>query len=117
MNCEQANQIDLVDYLHSLGYQPQKIRNYHYWYLSPLRDEKAASFKVNKQRNVWYDHGLGKGGDVIEFAVQFFNCNVSEALQKISSFHPQKYLSHPSEKTLLPKQQKCKRHYCFRRLF
>src|SRR5439155_23004922 len=52
--------------------------------------EKEASFKVNRQKNVWYDHGLGKGGNMVEFAVQFFNCNVSEALQKISSFHPQK---------------------------
>ena len=25
MNCEQANQIDLVDYLHVLGFTPQKI--------------------------------------------------------------------------------------------
>jgi hypothetical protein len=105
MNCEQANQIDMVDYLHSLGYQPQKIRNNDYWYLSPLRHEKEASFKVNKQRDVWYDHGLGKGGDVIEFVTQFFSCNVSEALQKISSFHRQKNLSYPSEKVSLHKDQ------------
>jgi len=86
MNCEQANQIDLVDYLYLLGYQPQKIRNNDYWYLSPLREEKEASFKVNRKKNAWYDHGLGRGGDVIEFVAQFFNCNVNEALQKISSF-------------------------------
>jgi DNA primase len=46
MNCEQANQIDLVDYLHSLGYEPSKIRREDYWYLSPLRNEKEASFKI-----------------------------------------------------------------------
>jgi hypothetical protein len=90
MNCAEANQIDLVDYLYSLGYQPQKIRGNGYWYLSPLREEKEASFKVNRNKNVWYDHGLGKGGNIVEFTVQFFNCNVSEALQKIFSFHPQK---------------------------
>ena len=39
MNCEQANQIDLVDYLYLLGYQAQKIRSQDYWYLSPLREE------------------------------------------------------------------------------
>ncbi len=52
MNCEEANQIDLVDYLYSLGYHPQKIRNYDHWYLSPLREEKEASFKVNRQKNL-----------------------------------------------------------------
>jgi hypothetical protein len=48
MNCDEANQIDLVDYLYSLGYQPEKIKNHDYWYLSPLREEKEASFKVTE---------------------------------------------------------------------
>ena len=58
MNCAEANQIDLVDYLYSLGYQTEKIRGNDYWYLSPLRDEKEASFKINRKKNVWYDHGI-----------------------------------------------------------
>lgn len=98
MNCEKANQIDLVDYLYYLGYQPRKINNHDYWYLSPLRGEKEASFKVNRNKNVWYDHGLGKGGNVVEFAVKFFNCNVGDALQKISSFHPQKNVLYHAQK-------------------
>ncbi len=90
MNCEQANGIDVVDYLNSLGYQPKKIRGNNYWYLSPLRNEKEASFKVEKNKNVWYDHGLGRGGKLVDFMIEFYHCDVSEALQKISSFHPQK---------------------------
>lgn len=88
MNCEQANLIDLVDYLHSLGYDPKKIRGEDHWYLSPLREEKEASFKVNKNKNVWFDHGLGKGGKLVDFATEYFRCDVSETLQKISSFLP-----------------------------
>jgi len=91
MNCEQANQIDLVDYLHSLGYDPKKIRGEDYWYLSPLRDEKEASFKVNKNKNVWFDHGIGKGGNLVDFATEYYRCDVTEALQKISLFHPQRH--------------------------
>ena len=60
MNCAEANQIDMVDYLYSVGYLPQKINGNSYWYLSPLRSEKPASFKVNRAKNVWYDHGIGK---------------------------------------------------------
>ncbi|MEO5783193.1 MAG: toprim domain-containing protein, partial [Ginsengibacter sp.] len=48
-----------------------------------------ASFKVNKTKNVWYDHGLGKGGSLVDFATEYYRCNVNEALQKLSSFHPQ----------------------------
>jgi len=89
MNCEQANQIDLIDYLNAIGYQPRKISGHDYWYCSPFREEKEASFKVNKSKNVWYDHGLGKGGKLIDFVMEFYHCNISEALQKIVSFQPQ----------------------------
>ncbi len=36
MNCEQAYQIDLVDYLCAFDYSPKKIRREHHWYLSPF---------------------------------------------------------------------------------
>lgn len=98
MNCEQANQMDMVDYLFSLGFSPAKIASENYLYLSPLRQEQTASFKVNRTKNVWYDHGTGKGGNLVDFAILYFNCTLPEALkkiseyptQKISSFHPQK---------------------------
>jgi DNA primase len=89
MNCEEANQIDLVDYLSFLGFQPTAIRGNDYWYLSPFRDEKIASFKIQRSKNVWYDHGPGTGGGLVDFVIQFYHCDVSEALQKILSFHPQ----------------------------
>src|SRR5688572_24789273 len=92
MNCEQANQIDLVDYLHALGYDPKKINGNDYWFHSPFRQEKDPSFKVERSKNIWYDHGLGKGGKLVNFATEFYQCNVSEALQKISFFHGQKSL-------------------------
>ncbi len=87
MNCEQANEIDLVDYLNSLGFQPEKIRGNDYWYLSPLRNERTASFKIERNKNVWYDHGPGTGGRMIDFVRGFYHCDVSEALKRISSFH------------------------------
>ena len=98
MNCEQANQMDLVDYLFTLGYSPAKISGNNYWYYSPFREEKTSSFKIDRAKNIWYDHGENKGGKSVDFAKQFFNCNTSEALSKIeakqlntaSSFHSQK---------------------------
>jgi len=93
MNCEEAKKIDIVDYLSSLGFQPQKIRGNDYWYLSPFRIEKVPSFKVNRKFNVWYDHGLGKGGNLVDFGVLFYHIPVNELLQKIGtnnfSFHQQ----------------------------
>jgi hypothetical protein len=107
MNCAEVNQTDLVDYLHLLGHQPTKIRNNDYWYLSPLRAEKEPSFKVNKSKNVWYDHGLGKGGALLNFATEYFHCGVREALEKISCFHRQNYSpSHPPKRSIFRPQPK-----------
>jgi hypothetical protein len=92
-SCEDAKQIDLVEYLASLNFQPQKVRNENYWYLSPLRKEKTASFKVNRQKQIWYDHGVGKGGDLIDFGTLYHNCSVSELLDRLSAFHSRPVLS------------------------
>lgn len=92
LSIREAKEIDLVDYLSDLGYEPIKVRNHDFWYRSPLRDEKEASFKINRNLNRWYDYGMGKGGNLIDFAILYHNCTVGELLQRIShhlAFHPQ----------------------------
>lgn len=86
----EAKQIDIVEYLENLGYQPQSIHKNDYWYLSPLREENQPSFKVNRKLNLWYDHGLGKGGSIIDFGMLYYKCSVPAFIQKLSesfSFH------------------------------
>ena len=68
MDIQTAKQIRIADYLHSLGYSPVKQQGINLWYKSPLREETEASFKVNTERNQWYDFALGKGGGIIELA-------------------------------------------------
>jgi hypothetical protein len=76
--------MDMVDFLDKLGFRPHKPPTGHqYWYLSPLRDEKTPSFKVNRKLNRWYDFAEGKGGNIIDFGVLYHGCNVSEFLKKI----------------------------------
>lgn len=98
--CEQARELDIVSYLSSLGFEPQKIHCQDYWYLSPLRSEKTASFKVNRKLNGWYDHGIGKGGNLIDFGILFHNCTIGELLRSLNghlSFH-KRPLPHPDKK-------------------
>ncbi len=85
MNCAEANKVDLVDYLYASGYTPAKIKGNDYWYISPLRDERTASFKIDRSKNVWFDHGTGNGGTAIDFVIQYFNCDVQQALQKLEA--------------------------------
>src|SRR5689334_22252143 len=79
----QVKERDMVAYLETLGHYPAKVRTDDYWYLSPLRNEKTPSFKVNLRIKRWYDHGLGKGGSIIDFGMLYFNCSLVEFLSRL----------------------------------
>ncbi len=72
MNIVQAKQIQLEDFLAKLGYQPTKKDKNSLWYYSPFRKESTPSFNVNIHKRVWYDHGLGKGGNIIDLAMELY---------------------------------------------
>ncbi|WP_175632317.1 toprim domain-containing protein [Pedobacter ghigonis] len=64
---------DLVTLLSKLGYQPLKRSAGELFYLSMLRDsDTMPSFCVNEKLGIWYDHGLAKGGNVIDFALSYW---------------------------------------------
>ena len=62
MNSLDNKNIQIADFLAEKGYLPISKKGANWWYLSPLHNENTASFKVNVDKNVWYDFGLGKGG-------------------------------------------------------
>lgn len=103
MNIEQAYQISLVDYLASLGHQPIKIKGQRYWYLSPYRNERTASFNVNIEKNMWYDFGTGEGGGIIKLVkLMYRTSDVSHVLRLIQEQSPQPINRHdkpPCNKT------------------
>ena len=62
MNSLDNKKIQIADFFAEKGYLPISKKGANWWYLSPLHSENTASFKVNVDKNVWYDFGLGKGG-------------------------------------------------------
>jgi DNA primase len=80
-----AKKISISDYLSKLGYEPAKIRGNDYWYRSPLRDERDASFKVNNKLNVWYDHGTGEGGTILDLGTKLHRCTLHEFVEQLST--------------------------------
>ena len=62
MNSLDYKKIQIADFFAEKGYLPISKKGTNWWYLSPLHNENTASFKVNVDKNVWYDFGLGKGG-------------------------------------------------------
>ncbi len=84
MNISESKLIRIVDYLSQLGHFPVKVRNDQYWYLSPLREEKTPSFKVDDRKNLWHDFGIGDGGDLIELGKYLYHTsNVSTVLSRL----------------------------------
>lgn len=84
MTIAEAKQLRIVDYLAHLGYRPQSVKSEQYWFLSPLREERTPSFKVNDRINEWYDFGEAAGGDLVELGKYLYCTNdINEVLAYI----------------------------------
>ncbi len=100
----EAKQIPITEYLTGLGFEPTKIRGADYWYHSPFREERTPSFKVNTNLNVWFDHGTGEGGTILDLGAKLNQCTLSEFLEKLSlgnyqpSLHRQPNTEKPESK-------------------
>ena len=84
MQLHDIKQISIVDYLAQTGYKPKLTKGVNYWYCSPLRSELTPSFKVNAERNQWYDFGTGDHGDIIDLVCILQHCSAAEAMRSLS---------------------------------
>jgi hypothetical protein len=82
---ELKEQGSLIDLLSKLGYHPARKSPREYFYFSMLRDnDTKPSFCVNDDLGVWYDHGTGKGGNIIDFGMAYWkNLSFAEVVEKI----------------------------------
>ena len=104
MNIKEIKQIKLQDFLAAMGCKPVKQYGVNLMYLSPLRTEKHASFKVNTEINQWYDFGIGRGGNIIDLAELLYNSSdVSYLIRQIERNAPSSVsFSLPTIKPITP---------------
>ena len=88
MALNSIKQISIREYLGAKGIKPQSERAGRAMYLSPFRQENTASFSVNHDENVWYDHGIGEGGSIIDLVARMENCSVGEAIRRLENDAP-----------------------------
>ena len=84
MEIQHIKHIAITDYLQQQGYAPAQVQGIHYWHYSPLRNERTPSFKVNTERNQWYDFGSGEHGDIIDLVCALHRCTISGAIRLLS---------------------------------
>lgn len=94
MNFDKIKQeISIVSYLKSIGCDPRFENDLTARFLAPYRADSKPSLSVNKLSNLWYDHGLGKGGNIIQLVALLNGCSDYDAgkmlveKQGSSSFH------------------------------
>ena len=78
-----SNRISIRDFLAWRGIQPKYERSGYGMYLSPLREERTPSFKVNYQKDLWYDFGIGEGGTLLALIMRLERCSRSEAFEHL----------------------------------
>ena len=98
-------QMPIADFLARLGHEPVRRSGNELWYLTPYRGERTPSFRVNVMKQLWYDFGLGKGGDIFTLAREFIGSNdfmeqVKFIAETANMFMPVPEVSKP---TFLPK--------------
>lgn len=84
MDAKTAKSIPIPEFLATLGHEPARASGKDLWYRSPFRDESTPSFKVDPAKNVWYDHGIGEGGSIVDLSMKLFDTGVSGALKAIA---------------------------------
>ena len=85
MQLHDIKQVSIVDYLAQTGYKPKLTKGVNYWYCSPLRSELTPSFKVNAERNQWYDFATGDHGDIIDLVCALQHCTTAEAMRRLAA--------------------------------
>lgn len=78
-------QVSLSGLLEKLGFKPARKSGAELIYHSMLRDnDRTPSLSVNDELGVWYDHGTGKGGNLIDFGLAYWPAlSFKEVLVKI----------------------------------
>lgn len=101
-------QISLADFLARLGHEPVRRSGNELWYRAPYRNERTPSFRINVAKRLWYDFGLGRGGDIFTLAGEFVRSGdfmaqvrfiAETARMPLAAAEKPLYLSEPSEPT------------------
>ena len=86
MNYEEIKRrISIRAYLAAQGILPRWERGNRGMYLSPLREERTASFSVSYDKNLWHDFGTGEGGSIIDLVARMEGCSETEAARRLAA--------------------------------
>ena len=80
-----SNYISIKQCLENKGIYPAKDRGYYGLYRSPLREDTDPSFKVDYEKDLWYDFGIDKGGSIVDLVMKLECCTLAEAFRMLDN--------------------------------
>jgi hypothetical protein len=110
MNCQQAKNIDIVEFLGLHGFNPIKEKGNDLYYLSPVRDkEKTPSFHVSKSKNKWFDFGTGQGGNIIDLSFELYKTkDLKTVLNKLENLNVSNFSFSQQQRSVETKEPQIK---------
>ena|ERR1035438_5446206 len=103
-SCAIAKQIDIIDYLASLGNQPNKIKNKDHRYFPRLRKEKEPTFEGYELPNTYFKGSNSPKGITLMSSKQIARVPAFEGYFNFLSFQSQ-MLSGKNLLQVVPKMQ------------
>jgi len=73
---------NLLETIQREGFSPIK-RGGRWWLRCPFHDDRNPSLVIDEEKQVWFCHGCGKGGDVITFIQELYNLEFKEAINHL----------------------------------
>jgi len=70
-----------------MNIHPVKDYNYYGMYHCPYREDHNASFKVDYQRNLWYDFGTNEGGSFIDLLMKLNKCSMLKVIIEANPYN------------------------------
>jgi len=86
MEIHQLKEIPIKSILSKFGIEPQRIVRNQAWYYAIDRNEKTPSFKVDLQKNRFFDFGTFHGGSVIDIVMKLKDCKFMDAVDILQNF-------------------------------
>lgn len=81
-NIENLKATPIADYLRTFGHDVAGRKNIvAFW-----RGDNNPSVSIDHNKNVWYDHGTGEGGSVLDLVMKIEGCDFAEACRKLEDF-------------------------------
>lgn len=97
METNNIKDISIKDFLRSQGIHPVKEYSGYGMYLSPYRNERHPSFKVEYNDNLWIDFGTHEGGSIIDLVMKMKQCSLFQAKEYLRNYSDNSPIIVPSD--------------------